>query len=506
LEHRNKGNLTTRFEQDLPFLVRPIRCKAGRERLARLILNSALLFLAITSIAPSVSAQLKRAKVELRFSQPDLVQITVTPPQPLQNWTFQNSYGSALGLGDRVLSVRDRDNGSVSIKRVAAGVFKADRVVATAVYDVKVSPGRASDLAHVSWVTKDGGILMPGDLLPIEVTQQGALDITFQLPSGWEVQPMMSLSAPSTYLIEDPTNAILTIGPSLKSSYKTVKGTRLDVVVSGDWNFSTEHAAESAKEIFKEYLELIRYKPATRSIVIIAPMPSLKGAETWQAETRGSTLLLLIDRNAGYKNWIGQLEVIFTHELLHLWVPNALKLKGDYDWFFEGFTLYQALLTAVRMKAITFEEYLNTLSRVYDSYRSQTDNLSLIEASEQRWTGASSAVYDKGMLVAFLYDLETRHATNGKSGLPDRYAELFANYAGKTVNANEAIMALLATSPEAENLLKSYVGNRQKLELAQALKRFGFIVQSDGITTNLSIVSNPSQDQVRLLKSLGYRR
>jgi len=490
----------------LPFLVRPIRCKPGCERLARLILNSALLFLAIGSSAPSASAQLKRAKVELRFSQPDVVQMTITSPQPLQNWTFQNSYGRALGLGDRVLSFRDRDNGSVSIKKITAGVFRADRLVATAVYDVNVSPNRPSDLAHVSWVTKDGGVLMPGDLLPIEIIQQGALDITFQLPSGWQLQPSTPLSAPLTYVVEDPANEIFTIGPSLKISNKIVQGVRLDVVVSGDWSFSEERAAKSVKDIFKEYLEMIHYKPSARSAVLIVPMPSLKGAETWQAETRGSTLLLLIDRNAGYKNWIGQLEVIFTHELLHLWVPNALKLRGDYDWFFEGFTLYQALLTAVRLKVISFEEYLNTLSRVYDSYRSQADNLSLIEASERRWTAASSAVYDKGMLVAFLYDLEARYATNGKSGLPERYAELFAKYAGKTVNANEAIMSLLATSAETENLLKSYVGNRQKLELGQALNRFGFIAQSDGTATNLSIVNNPSKDQMRLLKSLGYRR
>jgi hypothetical protein len=472
LEHLNKGNLPTR---------------------------SALLCLAFAIIASSVSAQSRRGKLALAFSETDVVQITVTPREPIQNWTFKNSSGGALGLGDRVLNLRDAENGWIPIKRIASGVFKADRAVAIAMYEVKVSPARAADLAHVSWVTKDRGVLMIGDLVPIEVTHQGALDVTFQLRPGWQVQPSIDS-------IEDPANAVFTIGPSLKTASKTVKDIRLDVVVSGEWNFSTEQVAKSAKDIFKEYLKMISFKPSLRCAVLIMPMPTLKGAESWQAETRGSTLLLLVNRNAGYKNWIGQLEVILTHELLHLWVPNALKLEGDYDWFFEGFTLYQALLTSVRLKVITFEEYLNTLSRVYDSYKSQADNLSLIEASERRWTGTSSAVYDKGMLVAFLYDLETRYATNSKSGLSDRYAELFATYAGKTASANEAIMSTLATSSEGENLLKSYVSNRQKLELGQALERFGFIVQSDGITTNLRIVNNPNKDQVRLLKSLGYRR
>ena len=83
-------------------------------------------------------------------------------------------------------------------------------------------------------------------------------------------------------------------------------------------------------------------------------------------------------------NWKGQLEVIFSHEVLHLWVPNALQLRGDYDWFFEGFTLYTALLTALDLKAIDFREYLDTLARVYDSYISYPNVLSLIEAHHSR--------------------------------------------------------------------------------------------------------------------------
>ena len=48
-------------------------------------------------------------------------------------------------------------------------------------------------------------------------------------------------------------------------------------------------------------------------------------------------------------------------------MPNSLKLEGDYDWFFEGFTLYTALRTALELAVIDFKEMLNTLGRVYDS-------------------------------------------------------------------------------------------------------------------------------------------
>src|SRR5688500_20339813 len=102
---------------------------------------------------------------------------------------------------------------------------------------------------------------------------------------------------------------------------------------------------------------------------MIAPLPVATGVTKWRAQTRGSTVLLLMDPQAQVAKWKGQLEIIFTHEVLHLWVPNALRLRGDYVWVFEGFTLYTALLTALDLKAIDFQEYLATLARVRSEER-----------------------------------------------------------------------------------------------------------------------------------------
>lgn len=67
-----------------------------------------------------------------------------------------------------------------------------------------------------------------------------------------------------------------------------------------------------------------------------------------------------------------------------------------------------ALLTVQELGSVDFKETLNTLGRVYDAYISHPDDVSLIEASETRWTNPFSNVYIKGMLVAFLYDLKIR--------------------------------------------------------------------------------------------------
>jgi predicted metalloprotease with PDZ domain len=65
---------------------------------------------------------------------------------------------------------------------------------------------------------------------------------------------------------------------------------------------------------------------------------------------------------------LSRLSVPLTHELFHLWVPNALALEGDYDWFYEGFTMYQAMRAAGRLNLLTFEDFLNSIGRVFDAY------------------------------------------------------------------------------------------------------------------------------------------
>jgi predicted metalloprotease with PDZ domain len=239
---------------------------------------------------------------------------------------------------------------------------------------------------------------------------------------------------------------------------------------------------------------------------MISPLPVAVGSVKWRAETRGSTVVLLIDPLAGFANWNGQLGVIFTHELLHLWIPNQLRLEGDYDWFFEGFTLYTALRTALELKIINFKEFLDTLARVYDSYLSYTDDLSLIDASERRWTTPGSLVYDKGMLVAFLYDLAIRKESGGQITLADRYRELFSRAVAANGNGNEVIIALLGSAPAVAPFAKSYIENSTKIELERLVAPYGLELDSSGKSSQLRVARELSADQKRLLRSLGYRK
>ena len=393
-----------------------------------------------------------QTRVKISVSTPNEVTVKAVTSTPLQSWSFRNAYAGALALAERIEQFQ-----ADGARKLATGEYRSDKGATEIEYVVRLTRPSAANVAHVSWLSQDYGFLMLGDLLPQEFQ---TVSVELSLPSGWTVS-----SAVNPASVSEAADAVFFVGRSVRKTSRK----ELDCFISGSWAFKDSVAMNAATRVVNKYRALTGYSLRSKPVVMIAPLPVATGSVKWRAETRGSTVLLLMDPQAQIANWKGQLEIIFTHEALHLWVPNALRLQGDYDWFFEGFTLYTALLTALELKAINFKEYLDTLARVYDSYLSYPHDLSLIEASERRWTNPWPIVYDKGMLVAFLYDLMLRKESGGKAMLANRYRELFSLPADR-VDANEVIIKLLTSSPAAGEFIKKYIEGNQELELQHVLQ------------------------------------
>lgn len=440
------------------------------------------------------------SRVKISLADPGQINVEVELSTPGRAWSFRNAYAGVLGIAERIEDFRAVD---AVVEHAAAGEFRSDREAGGISYKVKLSTPTLPAVSHLSWLVEDRGFLMFADLIPREVH---SLSAAFVLPAGWKVESSLSPDANGRYEVASPEKAVFFVGNSVRKTSNTIDGMQLDLVLSGVWKFKDADALRTAGRVIKKYLELTAFRLPGRSTIMIAPLPVAAGSTKWRAETRGSTVVLLIDPAASFSNWIGQLGVIFTHELLHLWIPNSLRLDGDYDWFFEGFTLYIALRTALELKIINFKEFLDTLARVYDSYLSFTDDQSLIEASERRWTTPGSFVYDKGMLVAFLYDLLLRKESGGTTTLAEKYRELFRRPAGDDVDGNEVIIGVLGSSPASRDFTKTYIENSGKLELERLLPAYGFTLDASGRSSQLRVSRDLTGEQKRLLRSLGYRK
>jgi hypothetical protein len=461
-----------------------------------------LLFL-LCVFVPNSQAQTARSQINVSIVGDSRIRIQIRLSTPANSWSFLNAYGGVVGLAERIEKFQAHHlNQPVYIKRLSAGEYRSDEKADEVVYEAYIPPSDIGQIAHVSWLTSNYGILMLADLLPESISE---VSVVFVLPAEWNIGASVDCDGTFRCLVDEPGKQVFLIGRQLRATSKQIHGIDLGLVIYGKWPAEDQKVLKSATKIVEWYLALTNFRLRSRPTILLAPLPRLDSGVKWKAETRGATIVLLVNSTPSFNNFLGQVAIIFTHEILHLWVPNSLQLTGDYDWFFEGFTSYVALQTALNLELIGFREYLDTLARVYDSYRSYPDDQTLIEASERRWTSSTPVVYDKGMLVAFLYDLVIRSDTEGRSSLADSYRSLFTQHANEPANANDVIIKLLTSSPATEGFSATYIESRNRIQLEKILPSFGFEMNTNSSNSHLTVRSGLAEKQKALMRSLGYR-
>ncbi|HYX41038.1 MAG TPA: hypothetical protein VE821_05040, partial [Pyrinomonadaceae bacterium] len=364
----------------------------------------------------AASAQTLTTHIRVVSLAPPRISVAGTSDRPATAWSFRTNYAGLLGLGARFeqLTLADAQGANVPLRQLAPGEYEAARPAQSFHYEVKLDPP-ASDAAaaHVSWLTPEHGLLMLGDLLPLPVARA---KIELTLPAGWQSIALDEPAANGHYEFAQAESSVLFVGRELRQQQARAGATTFTLASAGDWAFADEDATHIVQDILREHERATGVAPRPAALVIVAPFPREVRPQEWSAETRGGTVVMLVGREAGKTAALAQLSQPLAHELFHLWVPNGLALAGDYAWFFEGFTLYQAERAGVRLGFLSFQNYLDNMALAFDQSRSTNEGagLSLIEASQRRWSDANAAVYRKGMLVAYLYDLTLRQQTNGK--------------------------------------------------------------------------------------------
>jgi hypothetical protein len=433
---------------------------------------------------------------------------------PRSGWSFRDSYAGVVGLGARIVRFElfDQQGAAIGVRQIAPGQFESTKPAAKFRYEVNLTvPSRPSDSALVSWLNAEQGILMPGDLLPVsEIAGNAASDpirVQFDLPSGWSAYFGESINPQSEIEISDRDRAVVLVGKNLRTSTRMISGKRLVLVTNSQWAFQDNDAMDTAADVIKIHSEVAGALPCSQSAVFLLPFPQSVRADRWSAQTRGCTVALVMGKLPTRVGALAQFGNALTHELFHLWIPNGLALAGDYDWFYEGFTIYQAARAAVRMDLITFTEFLNAISRATDGYAAatETNGLSLVEASKRRWTGAASSVYSKAMVTAFLYDLNLRFQSKGKLSLDDVYRKFFRDQEAHTTgDGNAAAIVALREEMRATNFVEQFIVRPVAIDLEKELDQFGLHVEKIGLRTRIYPANNLTRRQRDLLRQLGY--
>jgi predicted metalloprotease with PDZ domain len=479
----------------------------------RMRLVIALSFISLCAYA--AQAQKTEVRVRVLSTAPARAIVEGELRPATKSWAFRNAYAGMVGIGERIenLSLTNARGAKVAVRKTAPGEYEAAEEATRFSYEVKLeAPTFTTDSAYISWLTPERGFLMLGDLLPRSAgdrTLSPPVTIRFGLPANWSVFSNETKRADGQFIIKDPDAARFFVGQDLRERRARAGSMDFALVIAGDWAFKDEEVAEAAQNILKEHERTMGGSPSqSRVILMLSPYPRSVGAERWSAETRGGSVVLLLGRQPSKIAGLALLSTPLTHELFHLWVPNALSLDGSYDWFYEGFTIYQAMRAGMRLGMLTFDDYLRTMGRTNDIYLSANDRdkWSLVEASARRWTGATSLIYNKGMLVAFLYDLYLRERSGGKRSLDNVYRELYRLYGrpGNRKDGNTSVIAALGGEGEMRDFVRRYIESPTAIDLKSTLPPYGLQLFPGGGRTHVQLADSLSRQQRDLLRQLGY--
>ncbi|HZH89047.1 MAG TPA: hypothetical protein VEX70_00365 [Pyrinomonadaceae bacterium] len=460
----------------------------------------------------AAQSQPVNARISIVSLAPPRVRVEVESVQGARAWSFRNAYAGITNLGERIekLSSADAQGVGIAVRKLASGEYEAERIAAKLSYELRLDPPRSTnDTPHVSWLTAARGVLMPGDLLPVSPAR---VKLSLTLPAQWKVATLETLLETlkdgGLYELEDAESAVFFVGADLRLTQRRVSGMDFTFATAGEWAFADEDVVGIGREVVEKYARIAGGVPRKNTLIVLAPFPQTTDASRWSAETRGGTVFFLSGRSTSKAGGLARLSVPLAHEIFHLWVPNALKLSGDYAWFYEGFTVYQSMRVSVELGYLTFQDFLDSLARAYDNYLAlrEQDKYSLVEASARRWGGSGSLVYHKGMLVAMLYDLNVRQKSRGKRSLEDVYLILFRQHRTSTEarEGNAAVIAAINSVEGGGGFSKRYVESASPLDLTNALDTFGLKLERYGARTGIRAANSLSRAQRDLLRQMGY--
>jgi hypothetical protein len=468
--------------------------------MSKLFVSLSTLFVAFLLILQTFNncrAQDIEAKIDVGRSSPQLVEVRGRFRTTVgRNFVIQRQYSGIPGLAERVSDVvlEDKDGKTIAYKQFMQGEYVAEADIASFRYTMNLRPLAAETaVARTSWLTGSVGLLFLDDLLPLIPGKKESVfsKVDLEMPNGWTIA-----GGRSSLETADVDKTVFAIGRSLREI--ATPASDLRIVTEGEWKFTDADAKDFVGEIYGEYRKLFGGAPNNSPTIFLTHFPQNVGFGRWEGDTRGSTVTIVSSDMPFRTPSVQRLHEQLRHEMFHLWMPNSVSLSGNYDWFYEGFALYQSLKTGVALNRLRFDDFLDTLGRAYSIDSSLPNRRSLIDLSTNRVSGGDTELYARGMIVAFLTDVELLKRKQDISSVLRKIFEQYRN-SSMTGDGNAAVLKAIGL-PDVER----YVEGTERINWADALRSAGIESTEKGPVTTLSIVPKPSGRQRELLDKLGY--
>lgn len=424
-----------------------------------------------------------------------------------KNLGFLDSASGIPGLGKRVAEIKllGKSGTAVAFRKLVDGEYVAESDFEAWEYTVDLSPNFISIAAgHVSWLTNENGILMLDDLLPQFTVGKQTISalISLRNRAEWSAASGPDQMGIQATAFDDYRKGVIYLGKGLRDHRSTVKGKGVNFTFSGNWHFTDQEAIAMTEEVIAKLADSFGSIPDGGIRIGLFKFPISVGHGSWEAETRGNSVTIVSSDMPFRTQSLQRLHEQLRHELFHLWIPNGVNLIGNYSWFYEGFALYNSLKMAVEVKRISFDDMLDTLSRAISIDSRQSPRRPLFDKSIGPSARSDTTTYARGMLVAFLLDVELIGSSGGKFDIRKLLHRVYASNHERDppTDGNRVVVEAIG----ARDIITKYVTGTEIIDILWITTHAGLTIDRLDRSSGLKIVAKPDGRQREILRNLSY--
>lgn len=262
-----------------------------------------------------------------------------------------------------------------------------------------------------------------------------------------------------------------------RASRRVVAGRNVQFIIQGDkWKFTDEQFIDTVSKIIAAQVRYMGFYPARKENLLVTlneGTPTSAGGTVVKnvISIYPDTLLPLDDPIT-----LG----LITHEHFHVWNNDYLKDAGDhkegyYKWLSEGFTEYYSQLTLYREGIVDAKKFTSQINQLLLRYQRNPAALSATSESlsENYWKSRdfNTLPYQKGAVVALLFDQQIRQQTAGRKNIDDFMRLLIKNAVPLKGYTDKIVLETLNEVTGADNRLfyADYVNGAKKLPIIEVL-------------------------------------
>jgi predicted metalloprotease with PDZ domain len=288
------------------------------------------------------------------------------------------------------------------------------------------------------------------------------------IPQGWTVAS--DLDGKASLKGADLHDSVLVGGAGLQIVERPAAGGTIRIAFQGDWRFDEERFGDLMGRIAQTSAEFWGDR-GEDFFVAMTPIRSPDGATVQVGVGLGDAFSLWATPDVEEAD----LRHILAHEHLHTWFPG--RLGGvrtgpdeplDY-WLSEGFTEFFTLRILLRAGVYSLEDYARGYNRVLKAYAASPVREAPNRLVAERFFSdrfAADLPYQRGLLLATIWDAKLRVQSGGKSDLDDvvlRMASQAKGYWNRGAPANFKAAYAKTGGPSLEDDFRELVDGGRRL-------------------------------------------